>query len=205
MDDAKFFFQSPLDKPVANPVGQAKHSTLSALRGDVDFCMGIDRSNGKPSPAARSRALWSGTITIMAGIDLLAKFYAGCDDTAPGKVGERFKTFVKNFLDGADEDADLLYQLRNSLMHSYSLSFRVSGCHVDLAFCQYPHLITPKHPDGKIVDLLILYREFEATIDKYHRAVESDVTLQAYFARMFLKYGSFFTYEPPPSTPAVES
>lgn len=195
-DDAQFFFQSPRDKPVANAAGPVRHSTLTALRGDVAFCMGIDPSNGKPSSTHQSKALWSGTITIMAGIDLLAKFYAGCD--VPGKVGKRFKAFVTKFLGVTDSDVEILYQLRNSLMHSYGISFDVDGCHVDLAFNHCQCLVTPKSPNGKIVDLLTLSRQFEAAINTYNAVVKSDLGAQAAFARMFSKYGSFFTYPTPP-------
>lgn len=207
MDDARFFFQSPPDKPVANAAGQVRHSILAALRGDVAFCMGTDPSNGKLSSTTQSTALWSGTITIMAGIDLLAKFYTGCD--VSGKVGERFNTFATKFLGLTNSDADILYRLRNSLVHSYGLSFDVHGFHIDLAFGldPYQHLIIRSSSNQKIiVDLLKLYRQFEAAIDQYHDAIESDSTqtLQANFARMFQRYGSFFTYMLPGSTMAVE-
>ena len=194
MDDAEFFFQCPPDKRAIQQAGQTKHSTLSALRGDVDFCMGIDRSIGTPPPVAPRRALWSGAITIMAGIDLLAKFYAGCDDTARGKVGERFKTFVKKWFGLSEGHAAILYQLRNSLMHSYSLWCQIDGCHIDLVSGHHQHLITSDPSGKKIVDLLVLYQEFEGAINKYQGAVKSSSGLQAAFARMFLEYGSFFTY-----------
>jgi hypothetical protein len=200
MNDAEFFFQSPPDRLVADSNGQSKHSTLTALRGDVDFCMGIDRSKGKTSLPAQRTALWSGAIAIMAGIDLLAKFYAGCDDT--GKVGERFKTFVEKFFGLATEDANILYRLRNSLVHSYGLSFEVDGSHIDLASDLNQGLLVSSNTNRKVVDLLALYHQFEKAISEYFDTIKSDATLQTHFARIFATYGSFFTYIPRPPTTA---
>jgi hypothetical protein len=202
-NDAEFFFQDPLvERATEQTLAKSAHSTLCSLRGDIDFCMQIDRLNQKPLDVL-SRAVWPGAMTIMAGIDLLAKFYEGNDDTSPrGIVGTRFRAFLAKFLGVNQSDQDILYKLRNSLVHSFGISAIIEGSHIDLAFGQYQLVVSQCSPDRKAVDLWVLYLRFEKAVYAYRDAVTFDSTLQRNFAKMFSKYGSFSTYVAPRPTTA---
>ena len=65
----------------------------------------------------RGDTVWLATMGIFTAIDLLAKFYAGSDK---GAVGEQFRKFLKDYLRllGRNE-AEVIYKLRNSMMHSF--------------------------------------------------------------------------------------
>ena len=55
----------------------------------------------------------------MTGMDLLAKFLYG---DKPNKVGERFEKCIREIDDSLKEnDLTILFQLRNSLSHSFGL------------------------------------------------------------------------------------
>lgn len=56
-------------------------------------------------------------MTVLAGIDLLGKFYKG--DDSPNGVGQRFKNYYEKYID--NKNADTIYQLRNSMLHSFGL------------------------------------------------------------------------------------
>ncbi len=61
---------------------------------------------------------------ICAGIDLLGKFFVGNDDK--GGVGKRFRNFLITYFSVPQNDAETLYQLRNSLLHSFGLYSEVT-------------------------------------------------------------------------------
>lgn len=101
------FFEDPGTNPAdnfqpgANPVGN-----LHLLRRDINT-------------AYAAEAKWLGVMGIMAGIDLLAKLYAGTDTNG---VGTRFRNFVNQYITGNNnQQTEVIYQLRNSLLHSFGL------------------------------------------------------------------------------------
>lgn len=103
-----FFFRDPAIEPTFQP-GNNLFSNLYLLRRDINTCFASD-------------AIWPGVMAIMSGIDLLAKFFAGADTTAPGDVGNRFRAFAGEYLTNNNAiDNEVLYQLRNSLLHSFGL------------------------------------------------------------------------------------
>ncbi len=106
----EMFFRDPQDKPTF----PGEFSTLYLLRRDIETCLGRDPTTRQQ---INFQALWPAAISIFAGIDLLAKFCSG----DKGGVGERFKEFINKY-SGLDKDkADVLYILRNSLVHSFGL------------------------------------------------------------------------------------
>jgi hypothetical protein len=88
-ENINLFFQDPLDEQES----QKEFGVLYLLRRDVDFCLGINRRS-KKTTEVQGVAIWPGAITIMAGIDLLSKFYEGHDE---GNVGSRFCRFLTRF------------------------------------------------------------------------------------------------------------
>jgi len=107
-EEIDFFFKNPLeftDEP-------GKKSILYLLRRDIMTCFGLDANTNEPIPSA---AFFPGTMAIMAGIDLLAKFYEGNDE--PNTAKKRFKIFVNAYIDHHQDER--IYQLRNSLVHCF--------------------------------------------------------------------------------------
>ncbi|MGZ6207686.1 MAG: hypothetical protein ACXWMS_09035 [Syntrophales bacterium] len=150
--------------------------------------MGIDPNTLQPIPYA---ALWPGTMSILAGVDLLAKFYDGSDQI--NQVGPRFREFVrKYFRPLSPVEADIVYQLRNSLLHSFGLYSETTGgkryrfkLGQDLG-----QFISLLGRDIYLVDIRELHRRFESAVSQYQNDLENSTTLQGYFTTMFLKYGA---------------
>ncbi|MBU2858045.1 hypothetical protein HF289_14660 [Acidithiobacillus ferrooxidans] len=72
-DDATLFFEDPkTNKQIPN-----EFSVLYLLRRDVYQCMGIDSTTRNKTGI---KIIWPGVMAILAGIDLLGKFYSGNDE-----------------------------------------------------------------------------------------------------------------------------
>lgn len=100
--EIEIFFKDPNDVPdFSNEFG-----TLCLLRGDINRC--FDNS-----------IIWPATMCILAGFDLLGKFHAGNDEQH--HAGERFRNFLNTFVLENPQEADVLYLLRNSMLHSFGL------------------------------------------------------------------------------------
>ncbi len=149
--------------------------------------MGVNPDTGA---ATSYRVLWPGAMAVLAGIDLLGKFLAGSDEK--GKVGERFKNFLEIFLTGTSPtDQETIYQLRNSLLHSFGLYSEDKGTvyRFFLTNANLNPFISNRPPDQYWVDIQILHREFEKAVAGYKLALDADPALQAKFSAMFPKYG----------------
>ena len=123
----KRFFEDPI-----NYVEASESSILHLLGRDIYSCMGYTIQNGKWHKNI-DPIIWPGAMAILTGIDLLGKFYAGNDD---GGVAFRFKAYCEKYICSQD-DAQVIYKLRNSLVYSFGLSsatylFQVSSSSKDL-------------------------------------------------------------------------
>jgi hypothetical protein len=178
------FFEDPESKPVI----PGQFSILYLLRRDIRNCI-INR-----------QALWPGAMAVLAGIDLLGKFYAG--DDSNGQVGKRFKDFIKKYFQPiAQDDATTMYQLRNALLHSFGLYSEVKRkgkvYHFSLvAENETGPLVRvyPQNANYYLVDLLVLYAKFEDAVAYYLGDLRIDKDLQAHFNDMFPKYGAISIY-----------
>jgi hypothetical protein len=184
--DADLFFRSPRNElPPPNWFG-----VLYLLRRDIDQCMGIHPTTGQP---LGSSVEWPGAITMLAGIDLLAKFFAGSDDQ--GKVTERFRNFLVQYFTGLSQsDRDVIYQLRNALLHSFGLYSKGGGKVYRFFLTGHGSgpLVSHTPPEQYNVDLRVLHREFEGAVAGYQAALQSDTQLQANFSAMFGNYGRIY-------------
>jgi len=181
MSDLNWFFRSPRSAPQKGE----KFSQLYLLRRDIDTCFGIDPNSGQvASPVdwatnvpIRCEAIWPGTMAVLAGIDLLGKFVAGTDKThGPGSVGvgKRFVAFAERYLGLSSPDADLLYQLRNSLLHSFGL-YSENTDSKGVVTATYNFVLTQglsgliEHLNGDYyrVDVKCLHELFEQAVSKY--------------------------------------
>ena len=181
--DADLFF-SPPHTALSVP---GWFGVLYLLRRDIDLCMGVNPATGT---AVSCTALWPGTMAVLAGIDLLAKFFAGSDEMR--QAGPRFRSFLPCFFSiTKPADAEVIYQLRNSLLHSFGLysKNKTDVYRFFLTATGTGQLVSQKPPDEYYVDVRILYREFEKAVEAYRTKLDRDPGLQAHFTAMFGNYG----------------
>lgn len=180
------FFQDPYIF-----VEASKSSKLHLLRRDIYCCMGYTKVDDKVHKLIKDDniypIIWSGAMAVLAGIDLLSKFYAGSDNQA--QVGSRFKTYCEKYIDS--DNAEVIYQLRNSLLHSFGLFsktktatyyFQVSSCRNELV------TLLPNIRPNYNIDLYTLWDKFEQSIEKYKEDIEKDDSLKENFLKMFDLY-----------------
>ena len=181
---AALFFEDPAQlRPPPTDYG-----VLYLLRRDVCFCLGWDPTT---RTSTSHRALWPGAMAILAGVDLLAKFYKG-DDTI-GQVGARFSDFVRTFFKPLSTgDEATIYQLRNSLLHSFGLYSKAGSqtYHFLLTAAGGVPFVQQPSPGNYQIDLIELHKRFEQSLAHYVAALETQPLLQANFLRMFTNYGA---------------
>ena len=150
---------------------------LYLLRRDIEQCLA-------------SKIQWPCAMAVMAGIDLLAKFFTGRDQS--GDVGRRFQFFVKEYFHCTESEGRLIYQLRNSLLHSFGLYFE-DPLGTPRRFQLQAGVGKPlieREDGGKYrVDLPTLHQRFESAVEKYRQDLFRHSTLENNFAQMFSKYG----------------
>jgi hypothetical protein len=166
----EMFFRDPNEEPETS----GEFGTLYLLRRDINQCF-------------NNSIIWPATMCILAGFDLLGKFYAGNDRS--GCVGERFRNFVNNFvLENQDQtESKVLYYLRNSMLHSFGLY--ANRHHIVLD--QNETAFISKNEDTYTISTFFLRRMFESGIEKFRRALApgNDEAI-ARFDSMFGRYGS---------------
>lgn len=188
-DNISLFFKNPND--FEGSIGV--HSTLYLLRRDASLCLGYDPNNNQK---IQFEALFPGTMAILAGIDLVAKFVYR---DLPNKVGERYRDYVSEYIGKRLHDEglydkrlyDKMYQLRNSLLHSYGLYSETSNGKV------YHFVLTrglgklfeQVSDKSHLVDIEILWKQFEMSLESYHKELLASSDLQQIFSEMFPKYG----------------
>ena len=181
------FFKDPETKPVI----PGRFGILYLLRRDIRNCI-VNR-----------QALWPGAMAVLAGIDLLGKFYAG--DDSSGQVEKRFKDFIKKYFQQIrQDDATTIYHLRNALLHSFGLYSEVKRkgrvCkvyHFALVAANETGPLVKVHPqdaDYYLVDLLALYTKFEDAVACYLSDLKNNKDLKTHFNNMFPKYGAISIY-----------
>jgi hypothetical protein len=117
-----FFFTPPAR--IAEP---GSFSSLFMLRREIQDCLigkVIDEDAVIDEAMRGEHRLFATLMVVAAGVDLLAKFYAGSDDI--GGVRARIKNFAARYMFAEAKDparsAEILYQgIRNPLLHSFTL------------------------------------------------------------------------------------
>ena len=181
--DADLFFEPPTShRPPPN-----RYGLLHLLRRDVIQCLGRDPTSNS---AIEFRALWPAAIGILAGIDLLAKYFAGSDKS--GSVGDRYREYLNRYFQSlGPDDAEILYQFRNALIHSFGLfsESKTKTYHFGMSMTGKT-LITPGSNDRYMIDVFALHERFEDSVSRFQSDLDADPNLKANFATMFPKYGS---------------
>ena len=174
--------------PGVEPSLPGMFGVLYLLRRDLKQCM-------TEGPEASFPAV----MLVMAGIDLLGKFYAGSD--GPRSSGKRFKRFVADFMSPRSEgETDAVYQLRNALMHSFGLYSKKLDAKGKIVQEWRFGFHTGPSPTGEMVSsqgdskylfsITTLYRRFEAAVAAYRARLATKPELQESFRAMFGDYGT---------------
>lgn len=174
------FFQDPK----AHDRNQGRYSTLYLLRRDISMCFGIDPSTETP---IQYQVLFPGVMAILAGIDLLAKFYCGSDRI--NEVGKRFKSFVVEYIDS--KYSEELYQLRNSLLHSFGL-YTVARKNRKYNFILhqgYDALVITNDNLNYFVSVHLLRMQFELAVKRFRGDIDGSEELKRQFDSMYPRYG----------------
>jgi hypothetical protein len=145
----------------------------------------------------RRHRLFATVMVIVAGIDLLAKFYAGSDKSGGrGGVGDRIVGFAERFMFAgkpkARELGEVLYEgCRNPMLHSFTLhsaKYRMSLT-VGPALSSGAIWRAQGAADTFVVSVEGLYVAYITAIRSYEAELRRDIDLQAKFALMFPSYG----------------
>ncbi|MCK4446110.1 MAG: hypothetical protein KAW56_03415 [Candidatus Marinimicrobia bacterium] len=170
--------------------GRKRFSNLYLLRRDIIQCFGFDPSSGNK---IGYRVLWPGAMSLLAGIDLLSKYYYGQDEF--GKVGERFKGYIKKYININKDEAEIIYQLRNSLLHSFGLySYKldkITKKRIEFSFmlkATGDKFVSRITENKYLIDILTLWREFEKSIPLYCCDLRNNDELKKNFYKMFPYY-----------------
>jgi len=178
MTDLEFFFK--YEKDIS---GKTTFSNLNLLRRDIYTCFNINPNDLKSTIG--SSALWPGTMAILAGKDLLAKFYLGNDDYNNSK--QAFKNYTYEFIE--QEYVEELYQLRNALLHSFGLYSMYRKKVYKFVLTEDPSFFIKNNSsnDRCIVSIKTLHHKFEESIcDFYNRY--KDLDSYDKFDELFKKY-----------------
>lgn len=186
-----FFFAPPLPEQVGDNV-----SPLHLVRREMQDCLigGVISEDQVISSHMKRHRLFATTMVIMAGIDLLAKFYAGSD--ANNEAGKRIIDFVSEFMfKGHPSTKDcaeaLYYGCRNPLLHSFTLH---SGKKYSVALTSFMNHGIVGYVDGVpglyLISVEGLFLGFVKAIQKYESSLRGSADLQSNFGSMFNSYGS---------------
>lgn len=176
------FFEDP--RCYRSPPGQ--FGILYLLRRDINICLGAE--GGMANRSSR-KIQWPGAMAIFAGSDLLAKFLAGEDGP---RVSNRFREFVRRYFHLSALDCEVIYQLRNSLLHSFGLysQSKVAVYRFRLEACGGRPLVRQLGPEIYCADVITLHECFEQAVGEYQQDLLADQGLQQNFMAMFPNYGA---------------
>lgn len=200
-----FFFDSPSTPLLSHRTNDFAYSVLYLLRRDIQeaffYHLQPDPIIDDLSSNLRTRLtdpnfhlIWPATLTIFAGIDLLAKFYSGEDSAR--RVGPRLRDYLAAYAHELTQDQiDLIYSVRNSLVHSFGLYDRVNNRRIQID-ALYNQSLSASVVDvnNNIYRLHFkhLYLIFLESINRYQSALVSNIDLQNSFQIIFTNYAYLF-------------
>jgi len=142
------------------------------------------------------QVLWPGVMGILAGIDLLGKYLEG--DDVKTSVTHRFKNYYQKYFDNKG-DCEIIYQLRNSMLHSFGLYFFTmskGAKNKEFFFAlegRNDSFIVHSYQNGRyIINIIALCNAFEISIDRYLADLKNDEILKKNFEKMFPFYSGIY-------------
>jgi hypothetical protein len=183
-------------KPPAPIKELGTFSSLFMLRREAQDCLigkVVDEDAVIEEAMRGEHRLFATLMVVMAGVDLLAKLYAGSDDL--GGVGTRIKSFAARyrFQNAADpaRSAEILYQgIRNPLLHSFTLYDRKLEIWLINRQPQFDIFENPEKPGHVLVSIEGVYLAFVRGLRAYHAELVNSADLLVKFESMYEKYGS---------------
>lgn len=195
-----FFFAPP------NPE-QTDHtrSTLHLLRREIQDCLigkVVDEDRVIGEARDERHRLFATTMVLVSGIDLLAKFYAGSDDSGRGNIEGRVVSFAKRYLFGDEHSSGELavalhVGFRNPISHSFTLHSKTHRMTlISDGMAEGAVWRAKGQPNTFVVSLEGLFVAFIKAIGAYEADLRASADLQAKFEVVFDDYGSieFQTY-----------
>lgn len=184
----EMFFRDPIEVP--EPTGY--FGTLYLLRRDLN-----DMREKTPN-----HALWPRAMVILAGIDLLAKFYKNADNSDRGSIGTRYKEFVGKFITRDDNakspNTKAVYMCRNALLHNfgwYAINQEGTEEYRFTLSRSEDNWIVEKSADSAVdwkLNILKLEQSFDASIVEYKKLIDDKSKTSVSFPSgngIFEKYG----------------
>ena len=174
-----FFFDPKTSIQPPNNFG-----VLYLLRRDVYRCLGYSTNTWTID---RESIIWPGAMTVLAGIDLLGKFYKG-EDSRNG-VGPRFKDYYVKYIDS--QNSDIIFQLRNSLIHSFGLLSKTKTKTYSFSVSANRDRLVEQYSETSYkIDLFTLWDRFEESVEKYKIDLMNNDLLKTKFEAMYKFYGA---------------
>jgi hypothetical protein len=166
----KMVFADPLT--ITSSDEKIGYCSLRLLRRDIMHCLCI-------TPTGNTElAIWPAAMAICAGIDLLGYYVKtnGFQERAFDADPEAFIDYCKKYdIVKTHEDAVTLYSFRCSLMHKYSLyNIYDEKTYVFTVAYRKKRTALISHNQGTNeywINLYILYKKFEESINHCHQAV----------------------------------
>ncbi|MCC7178927.1 MAG: hypothetical protein IT177_11110 [Acidobacteria bacterium] len=185
--------------PPVPPQLDGQVSVLHLLRREIQDCLiGEVTPENQTLSRPERRRLFATAILLVAGVDLLAKFYEGTDNN--GGTGRRFKAFATRFILKGFGNAAILSEVlwvgcRNPLLHSFGIHNELYNIivvrRIGAAPQGKPEPVLSKSLDGKSYALSVegLFEAFCRTVAEYRDLLRDNQDLRRKFDLMFPKYG----------------
>ena len=186
-----FFFTPP-----ARITELGTFSSLSMLRREAKDCLigkVIDEDAVMEEAVRGEHRLFATLMVVAAGVDLLAKFYAGSDDI--GGVGGRIKSFAARYIFAGAKNptrsAEILYQgIRNPLLHSFTLYDRNLEIWLVNRQPGFDIIENPQKPGNVLISVEGVYLAFLRGLKAYQAELVGSEDLRSKFETMYERYGT---------------
>jgi hypothetical protein len=137
--------------------------------------------------------LFATMMVTMAGLDLLAKFWAGSDEI--GKVGERIKGFAERYIFANAKDPkrsdEILYQaIRNPLLHSFTLYDKKLQIWLLNRQPGFDIIENPQKAGHVLISVEGIYLAFIRGLKAYEAELVGSADLKTKFEAMYELYGT---------------
>jgi hypothetical protein len=173
IEKIEFIFKDPDIEADPN-----NNSQLYLLRRDINKCLCQNKDCKNTE-----KILWPATLSILAGIDLLATYYNNLQYKIDSHHEDKFKRFILDYFDVEGELKNALYRFRCAIIHNYGLVATSEG---KVYRFDFNYLDTDKELIKKIntrhyyVSLYILDIKFREAVDSLKKDLLKEHNLPIY-------------------------